>query len=91
MCFKLAGNENDKFHFELPIVFALVSCTLSGTCIHQCYYHHMFSQGGWTPLHNASYGGYADMVEFLLNHSADVNAKNDVSDHVFKHVLCLHN
>ena len=30
---------------------------------------------GWTPLHKASYDGFADVVHLLLDHGADVNAK----------------
>ena len=32
--------------------------------------------GGSTALHRAAYRGHEDVVECLLNHKADVNAKN---------------
>jgi ankyrin repeat protein len=35
------------------------------------------SNGGRTPLHEAAFSGYKDVVELLLANKADVNAKNN--------------
>lgn len=35
---------------------------------------------GWTPLHLATYFGHKDVVELLLENSADINAVNDAGD-----------
>ena len=36
-------------------------------------------QAGWSPLHMASSQGYTDMIRWLLDHGADVNARTDSS------------
>ena len=32
---------------------------------------------GWTPLHEAAFGGRKEIVELLISNGADVNAKSD--------------
>ena len=34
--------------------------------------------GGWTPLHCATWGGHKEITELLIANDADVNAKDDV-------------
>jgi ankyrin repeat protein len=36
-----------------------------------------WSINGWTPLHDAAYNGYFDVVKFLVEQQAEVNAKKD--------------
>jgi len=33
--------------------------------------------GGWTPLHQAAFAGHKEVAQFLLDHNADVNARDN--------------
>jgi uncharacterized protein len=35
---------------------------------------------GWTPLHDAAYGGNISLIDLLLSHSADINATDDTGN-----------
>jgi ankyrin repeat protein len=35
------------------------------------------NRDGWTPLHEASWYGYLDMIRLLLEHGANVEATNN--------------
>ena len=43
-------------------------------------------QDGRTPLHLASVNGHASVVELLLQHGADIEAKTNVCIDIFKYV-----
>ena len=44
----------------------------------------------WTPLHYAAENGHLSVVEYLVNHKADVNLKdNDVEFSKFKVLLFI--
>jgi hypothetical protein len=43
-------------------------------------------RGGWTPLHWAAFWGHVDVAKLLLEHGADVNAKESVYDATPLHV-----
>ena len=36
-------------------------------------------QGGWSPLHCASWNGHHEVVAYLVDRGSDVHAKDDVS------------
>ena len=46
-----------------------------------CLYSQYIFQHGWTALMSASKNGRTDLVELLMEHNADVNARTEVSLH----------
>ena len=48
----------------------------------------LFSQRGYTPLHEAVDGGHSEVVKQLLLSQANVDIENNVSS---AHLLCQHN
>ena len=38
---------------------------------------HVLDTGGWTPLHSAAYFGYTEVSRLLLQHQANINARNN--------------
>jgi ankyrin repeat protein len=42
------------------------------------FYSFLFNQDGSTPLMYAVFGGHREMIALVLDHGADVNAKDEV-------------
>ncbi len=68
-----------------------VRCCVCKLCVHSLLPHTVMNlwydvvvlgdylmQDGWTPLHAASLNGHRETVEVLVDHSADVNAREKV-------------
>ena len=49
-----------------------------------------FLQGNNTPLHWAAYKGYFDVVDVLIKSGALLDAINNVSVFIIKHVVIIH-
>ena len=65
-------------HCSCDICVILVRVTSKGP-LGARLYSVLFSQGGDTPLHRASASGETAVVSLLLDHDADVHAKDGVS------------
>ena len=51
-------------------------------CVCVCVFSILIFQDGWTALMLASFNGRTDVVELLIKHNANVNARKQVRLHI---------